>query len=362
MNYSEARALMQRARYPENGKPLENNTRLYQRGEDYAVKLHQTDVVTIHADGTYTLKTGGWETMRTREVIFGYAPVTWHNIVSIMDDGERTWWIRTRPNVKDPEPIRHAREIEHPTWVRSPGPEPVKGSFGCLAGSRVARSFWKRDSYWLDFHQGHERVRDSDIPTFEKGNAPNRARDVTAYLKSNEKYLGFYRFTTVVTDYTETYERASTICPHCAAFNTHHYAWQRANAEWKRFVEMMDRFGSQRAWLEAAREDLRRVKAENEAWRAWDLRNRIPLNGVRVNSDGHPLAKDAQAYFKAQRAIARAERRAEREREERERYERQVERFKQRVAKAQAKREGEFIAAARRVTTTINVIRTGVQT
>jgi hypothetical protein len=75
MTYEEAEKLFATARCPDKGKPLANNTRLFKRGDDYAVRLHWTDVVTIHPDNTYTLRTGGWETITTKDRINSYAPV-----------------------------------------------------------------------------------------------------------------------------------------------------------------------------------------------------------------------------------------------------------------------------------------------
>lgn len=72
----ESRIKYQSGKY--EGVGLENNTRLVKRGEDYAVKLHSTDVVTIHPDGTYTLRTGGWKTRTTKDRINKYAPVRIH--------------------------------------------------------------------------------------------------------------------------------------------------------------------------------------------------------------------------------------------------------------------------------------------
>lgn len=55
-------------------RKVANNTYLERRGDDIAVRLHQTDVVTFHADGTATLDTGGWLTMTTKERINRYLP------------------------------------------------------------------------------------------------------------------------------------------------------------------------------------------------------------------------------------------------------------------------------------------------
>lgn len=40
-----------------------------------AVTLHSTPVVTIHEDGTYTLRCGGWQTVTTKDRINQYSPV-----------------------------------------------------------------------------------------------------------------------------------------------------------------------------------------------------------------------------------------------------------------------------------------------
>jgi hypothetical protein len=43
---------------------------------DYAIRLHNTDVVTLHPDGCYTLDSGGWRTVTTKDRINRYAPVS----------------------------------------------------------------------------------------------------------------------------------------------------------------------------------------------------------------------------------------------------------------------------------------------
>lgn len=49
-------------------------TTLYKRDEDtYAVRYHNTDVVLIHRDGTYTLNSGGYETVTTKARIVEYS-------------------------------------------------------------------------------------------------------------------------------------------------------------------------------------------------------------------------------------------------------------------------------------------------
>jgi len=74
MTYQEANQLFKTARNKRLGKPLENNTRLFQRGSDYAVQLHCTDVVIIHPNDTVTLESGGWRTVTTKDRINTYSP------------------------------------------------------------------------------------------------------------------------------------------------------------------------------------------------------------------------------------------------------------------------------------------------
>jgi hypothetical protein len=75
LTYNEAKKLFDSARNKDAGKPLENNTRLMKRGDSYAIRLHRTDIVLIHADGSYTLNTGGWNTRTTKDRLNSYSPV-----------------------------------------------------------------------------------------------------------------------------------------------------------------------------------------------------------------------------------------------------------------------------------------------
>ena len=76
LTYEKADALLATARSEARGKPVANNTRLFRRGPDViALRLHQTDVVTFHADGRVTLDSGGWRTMTTKDRM-NYSPLT----------------------------------------------------------------------------------------------------------------------------------------------------------------------------------------------------------------------------------------------------------------------------------------------
>jgi hypothetical protein len=50
-----------------SSRPIENNTRIERRGDDIAVRLHGTDVVTFHKDNSVTLDSGGWLTVTTKD-------------------------------------------------------------------------------------------------------------------------------------------------------------------------------------------------------------------------------------------------------------------------------------------------------
>lgn len=58
-----------------NGRKLELNTYLERIDPDtFGVRLHNTYVVEIHRDGTYTLDSGGWYTVTTKDRINRYSP------------------------------------------------------------------------------------------------------------------------------------------------------------------------------------------------------------------------------------------------------------------------------------------------
>lgn len=72
--YADASRILATARNAADGKPLENNTRLFARGDDFSVRLHSTDIVTIHPDDSVTLNSGGWLTVTTKDRWKEYSP------------------------------------------------------------------------------------------------------------------------------------------------------------------------------------------------------------------------------------------------------------------------------------------------
>ncbi len=74
LTYKSASALFATARNAEGGKPLCRNTRLFKRGKDFAVQFHDTDVILIHPNNTYSLFNGGYFTVTTSDRIREYSP------------------------------------------------------------------------------------------------------------------------------------------------------------------------------------------------------------------------------------------------------------------------------------------------
>jgi hypothetical protein len=93
LTYDKASELTCRARDASKGYKLENNTRVLNRGSHFSVRLHRTDIVEIDHFNRYKIRTGGWETVTTKDRINKYSPIyikqrdyTWY----VQVDGERT--------------------------------------------------------------------------------------------------------------------------------------------------------------------------------------------------------------------------------------------------------------------------------
>jgi len=74
-----------------NVKRIANNTVKYERmNGDVVYRLHNTDIVTKHSDGTFTLNSGGWKTITTKDRINLYAPAHVYS-------GNGTWYVEKIP-------------------------------------------------------------------------------------------------------------------------------------------------------------------------------------------------------------------------------------------------------------------------
>lgn len=78
MTWNQANTLFQSARDKIKGKPLGNNTRLVSIpiGNKYGIKLHNTIILVIGQDGSYTYNNGGWKTVTTKKRMNQYGPMT----------------------------------------------------------------------------------------------------------------------------------------------------------------------------------------------------------------------------------------------------------------------------------------------
>jgi hypothetical protein len=56
-------------------RKLDNNTYLKRRGDNIAVLLHETDIVTMKPDGVNVLNSGGWKTVTTKDRINKFSDV-----------------------------------------------------------------------------------------------------------------------------------------------------------------------------------------------------------------------------------------------------------------------------------------------
>ena len=74
LTYEECERLMETARSRDRGKPLANNTRLFDRGGRFALRLHNTDIMFVYPDG-WTLSAGHWQTATTKQRLNDWGPI-----------------------------------------------------------------------------------------------------------------------------------------------------------------------------------------------------------------------------------------------------------------------------------------------
>ena len=85
------------ALYTETRKrKLANNTYLVRRGEDYAIRLHNTDIVTFHAPvlpsepyaSMVTLNTDGWHTVTSKARMNAFGDGRW-----LVFQSKKVWYV-----------------------------------------------------------------------------------------------------------------------------------------------------------------------------------------------------------------------------------------------------------------------------
>lgn len=87
MTYDKALRLLRTARNPANGKPIANNTRLFDRGDHIAIRLHNTDIIKLYPNGVVVLRHGGWQTITTKDRLNRYTD-------ACIENRRGTWYLR----------------------------------------------------------------------------------------------------------------------------------------------------------------------------------------------------------------------------------------------------------------------------
>jgi hypothetical protein len=303
------------ARNKAYGKPLANNTRLYERGEgderEFGIVLHGTEVVTVKPDGTYVLRAGGYQTMTTLDRIRTYSPATWQTLLT--DRGD--WYVRLEPDPSDPRPERVNRTVPKPYQAENPGPEPVKNMTDCIAGQLVATEHVNET---VQCYRRNMQAGDELVEVISDGYQPGGDYDTVKVIRSwtDHVYIGeaeraYYdqgwgALEGNRSHYSESFSNADgeTVkyiqCSHCKAFDAKHEAWRQKmhGDRWGRsfdrqtgyatYAEMIEHFGSMEAWQAAYIADYRARRAYLKADREWDQRNRVPFyDGITIDSEGY---------------------------------------------------------------------------
>jgi hypothetical protein len=305
---------IKRARNKSAGRKLANNTRLYEHTDgSFGITLHGTEVVTVNTDGTWTLRSGGWQTPTTLDRIRRYSPVNWK---LFSERGE--WFMRLAPNPNDPHPERVEREIPKPYDATDPGDEPVKSTEGCVAGQTVATEhvgelveIYRREMREHDVIQGDVVSKGfSDDGRYDRVNVKRTWTD-HVYIGQKSEQHGWDEGWANLPDnrsghsrqfVNEDGEKVTYVqCVHCKEFDAEHETWRYRmyGDRWGRkfdqqtgyatYAAMMERFHNDKdLWQQAYIEDFRARREYLKAAREWDERNRIPFyDGVVIDSEGY---------------------------------------------------------------------------
>lgn len=127
--WSELKEHHDKARDKAKGRKIANNTHVVKDGDDYAVKLHNTNVVTAHQNGDYTLNSGGWKTVTTKQRMNEHLP---HG-VGVWQHGGK-WHVQDKHGNKHEYsdgmringagvPVQHAEQHKEPKQIEAPKEE-----------------------------------------------------------------------------------------------------------------------------------------------------------------------------------------------------------------------------------------------
>lgn len=78
MLYIEAMDIASKARDKVKGKPVAGHSRIVKDGDNVALVLHTTAILTWHRDGKMTLNTGGWYSATTKRRLNEFLPQGWN--------------------------------------------------------------------------------------------------------------------------------------------------------------------------------------------------------------------------------------------------------------------------------------------
>lgn len=134
-----------------NHRKLQNNTQLIRLHPDrIAVRLHDTNVVILHRDNTFTIHTGGWDTVTTKDRLRSYSPARVR-----AEKGQLFVWHEsdelTPPKLQK---CRACKGVGH-TWERCDGPGWCYDYFGGLTCQHEQTTRHKRDTCYhgkTDWH------------------------------------------------------------------------------------------------------------------------------------------------------------------------------------------------------------------
>lgn len=266
-----------------HSRPLANNTRVERRGSDcIAIRLHATDVVSYMRDGRVILNTGGWRTNTTKDRINGYSPANVYAVDAI-------WYVHREPNPNDPKPPYVRRSVSKPFHALDPGPEPIKGTEGCLAGSE------ERETAWEDVFIGEGERLDSDLDSDRDSYGAGYIyvqRSITTITRYVEGHPSYVR---EVDGCLRTVEKR---CPHCALFDRQHDAWDAAmNGDrygrdggrgYRQMNEALALYGDRDAWQDAYITDYRAARASAKLRKEWEERNTVQFfDGIEIDEQGY---------------------------------------------------------------------------
>lgn len=317
LDFAQCEQLVSTAR-DRQSKPVANNTRVEKRDADtYALRLHATDIATFHRDGRTTVSSGGWRTVTTAQRLDSF--LFSQSRARYSESG--VWYVRSEADASDPEPDHgHSLpEIPRPFEALDPGPEPVKPTEGCLAGSQELRT----DTRELHIREGERRDDDVTLEHLDGYFSSRVQRDVQVGTHYYEQQPYTYDSTPRQPDIEGAEETKHEQCPHCKPFDAQHRAWEKAmnGGGWGRnrthgyamMVELLERYGSRETWHEAYLANFRTRRNARKAHREWGERNRVLFeDDMEITSGGYAKRPNQTAIARDQRAAKRVEKKKRR--------------------------------------------------